>query len=157
MDHPEKPAKRKPQGHTHDERAAFGRRLASARKLKGLTIQGVADALTQKGYEITKGAVGHWETGTNLPDALWLSRLAKLYGTTLDALVWDESLSPAAIQVAVEYDHLPEQKQRDWRVLWLGFMTGHAPGGELLPPAPDRDGEPAGRQQSTDSRRTDDA
>lgn len=102
-----------------------------------MTLDGAAKALTARGYSITKQGVGHWESGRNVPDALWLSRLAKLYGTTLDALVWDYSLSPSAMKVAVEYDHLPSQKQSDWRLLWLGFISGTAPGGEALPLPPD--------------------
>lgn len=105
-----------------DERRALGRRLASARNLAGYTIDETAQALTGRGYSITKQAVGHWETGKNVPDALWLRRLAKLYGTTLDALVWDEAISTEAIQFAVQYDALNEKQKRTFRAMWLAYF-----------------------------------
>lgn len=107
-----------------DERRALGRRLASARNLAGYTIDQVAAALTERGHEISKQGVGHWETGKNVPDALWLRRLAKLYGTTLDALVWDEAISMEAIQVAVQYDALTEAQKKSFNYVWLAFVQG---------------------------------
>jgi transcriptional regulator with XRE-family HTH domain len=119
-----------------DERKALGQRMAAARKLAGFTLEGAAKALTESGRPITKQAVGHWESGRNLPDALWLRRLAKLYDTSVDAMLWAESLSPEAMKIAVEYDHLTDAQRSAWRLLWLGYITRAAEGGELLPPAP---------------------
>jgi transcriptional regulator with XRE-family HTH domain len=102
--------------------ARLGRRLASARNLAGYTIDEAAQALTGRGYSITKQAVGHWETGKNVPDALWLRRLAKLYGSTLDALVWDEAISMEAIQFAVQYDALTRRNRRKFRAMWLAYF-----------------------------------
>lgn len=107
-----------------DERKALGRRLASARNLAGFTIDQTAKAMTDRGHPITKQAVGHWETGKNVPDALWLRRLAKLYSTTLDALVWDEAISMEAIQVAVQYDALSEAQKKSFAYVWLAFVQG---------------------------------
>lgn len=109
--------------HAEEDRKALGRRLAAARKIAGFpSLQSVADRLTELGYPIGKAAVGHWETGTNLPDAIWLRRLAKLYNTTLDALVWDDSISIEAIQVAAEFDGLTDEQKRGFRALWMAFF-----------------------------------
>jgi hypothetical protein len=70
----------------------------------------------------TRAAIGAWETGRNVPDALWLRRLAKLYGSTLDALVWDEAISMEAIQFAVRYDALNERQKRTFRTLWTAYI-----------------------------------
>lgn len=128
--------------HAEADRKALGRRLASARNLASLTIDGAARALTALGYPITKQAVGHWESGRNVPDALWLKRLAKLYKTTLDALVWDDALTIEAIQIAAQYDGLTERQKNTWRALWMAYITDAAKGGEDLPMAPESTTEP---------------
>jgi transcriptional regulator with XRE-family HTH domain len=122
--------------HPEEERKALGRRLKSARTLAELTLDQAAAQLTDLGYPIIKQTISAWETGRNLPDALWLKRLAKLYGTTLDALVWDDSLTIEAIQLAAQFDSLNEEKQRTLRVLWQAYVADAAMGGEALPPAP---------------------
>ena len=133
--------------HEEDERKALGARLAAARKLAGFTMEAAAKALTAKGYPISKQGVGHWESGRNIPDAIWLRRLAKLYSSTLDALVWDDALTMDAIQVAASYDSLNEEQKRTWRLLWLGFISGAAPGGESLPLPPDPPAAPPNPSQ----------
>lgn len=141
-------------------RVGFGLRLKAAREGKSLTQQDVATR-----FGVNKATVSAWETGRGAPDAFVLRQLAKLYDVSADALLWEESLSPDAMKIATEYDHLPEKKKRDWSVLWLGFITGSAPGGERLPLAPgvaepeapygddDREDELARRVIDTSSRR----
>jgi transcriptional regulator with XRE-family HTH domain len=107
---------------SQDDRKALGARLASARKLAGLTMEEAARRLTERGYPISKQGLGHWESGRNLPDALWLRRLAKLYGTTLDALVWDEAISMEAIRFAAQYDGLSERQRRTFKAMWLAYF-----------------------------------
>jgi transcriptional regulator with XRE-family HTH domain len=127
--------------HEEDERKALGARLASARKLASLTMEEAAQVLTHKGYPITKQGVGHWESGRNVPDAIWLRRLAKLYNTTLDALVWDDALSMEAIQFASEFDGLSENQKRVLRALWTAYITEAVTDArveEHLPPTPDK-------------------
>jgi transcriptional regulator with XRE-family HTH domain len=124
--------------HPEEERKALGRRLKSARTLADLTLESAAHRLTALGHPISKQTIGAWETGRNLPDALWLKRLAKLYGTTLDALVWDDALTIEAIQLAAQFDSLKDSQQRTLRTLWHAFIADAAMGGEALPPAPAR-------------------
>lgn len=112
--------------HDEKERKALGRRLAAARTLAGFTMEGAAKALTGLGYPVSKAGVGHWETGRNLPDALWLKRLAKLYNSTLDALVWDESVTMEAMQIAVQFDSLNESEKGRLRILWDGYVRAAA-------------------------------
>lgn len=109
--------------HSEEDRKALGKRLGAARTLKSFTIDAAAKKLTELGYPITKQALGHWETGRNVPDAIWLRRLAKLYGTTLDALVWDDSLTIEATQFAAEFDSLNEKQKKRFDVVWLAFMA----------------------------------
>ena len=109
--------------HEDEDRKALGKRLAAARTLAGLTIAGAADALRKKGYPITKQGLGHWETGRNVPDAIWLRRLAKLYGSTLDALVWDDAITMEAMQVASEFDSLSAAQKRTFRAVWTAYVS----------------------------------
>jgi transcriptional regulator with XRE-family HTH domain len=116
-------AKRKPTPIQDDpelqqERKRIGARLRVARHEAGHTLDSAADALTKAGYAISKGAIGHWETGVNMPDVHWLQRLAKLYQTTIDALIWDDAISVAAIQIAKQYDSLPAPERAGARGVW---------------------------------------
>jgi transcriptional regulator with XRE-family HTH domain len=115
-------------------RQGFGLRLKAAREAKKLTQHQVAER-----FSVNKATVSAWETGRGAPDAFVLAALAKLYDVSADALLWEASLSPDAMKIATEYDHLPSQKQADWRLLWLGFISGHSVAGENLPLAPDDD------------------
>lgn len=109
--------------HPEEDRKALGRRLAAARQLAGFgTIESAAAAMTEKGYPISKAGLGAWESGRNLPDALWLRRLAKLYRSTLDALVWDDALTIEAIQFAAQYDGLTERQKRTFKAMWLAYF-----------------------------------
>lgn len=135
--------------HPEDERKALGQRLASARKLAGFSsIESAAQALTAKGYPITKPGLGAWEAGRNLPDALWLRRLAKLYGTTLDALVWDDAITIEAIRFAAQYDGLSEKQRRAFKAMWLAYFEQAKTDAEVeehLPSAPSSTHEPQHR------------
>lgn len=117
--------------HTDEERKALGKRLSASRNLAGLTIDGAAKKLTDLGYQITKQALGHWETGRNVPDAIWLRRLAKLYNTTMDALSWDDSLTIEAMQIAAEFDSLTEKQKSAFKIMWLGYATRAATDAEV--------------------------
>lgn len=77
--------KKKLPAHSDAEKAALGTRLADARKLAGFTLDGVASEL-----QLVKQTVSAWENGRNIPDALTLRRLARLYQTSADKLVGSE-------------------------------------------------------------------
>lgn len=108
------------------EREQIGHRLRLARKAAGHTIDSAAKALTDRGYPISKGGVGHWETGINMPDVHWLQRLARLYEITIDALVWDNGLSVQAVRIARQYENLLPEKRAAWQQHWAGFLAGAA-------------------------------
>lgn len=73
--------------HDVDQKKALGARLRFARKEAGYTLESAAKALTNSGFKSGKAAVGHWETGVNVPDALILRELSKMYGVSVDALL----------------------------------------------------------------------
>lgn len=80
--------------HPEDERQALGTLLASARDEAGFSLSSAAQELTDRGYPIHKATIGAWEKGRNLPDALWLRRLARLYDRTIDSLLAQEPPPP---------------------------------------------------------------
>lgn len=84
-----------------------GRRLRNARAAKGLSLQQVADHLGIK----ARATVGHWETGHNPVDLNKLYRLARLYGTTVPALV-TESVSAADALAILQRELAPAGEGR---------------------------------------------
>lgn len=119
-------------------RKGFGLRLQAARK--GAKRRDGGTGYTQEEvaamFDVNKATVSAWETGRGAPDAYVLRSLAKLYNVSSDALLWEDSLSPEAMEIAAEFDHLDDTTRRAWRLVWLGFVARAAEGGELLPPAP---------------------
>jgi transcriptional regulator with XRE-family HTH domain len=138
----EEPARTAARQRQAAEQRELGTRLKGARVQAGHTLESAAQALTNQGHKIGKAGVGHWETGTNLPDALMLRRLAKLYDTTPDALLWENAVSMAAMKFAAKYDALTEEQKRTLDFVWMSFVESGAPGGEALPPAPSPDPMP---------------
>lgn len=81
----------------------LGERLCAARLECELTQ---AEAAEQIG--ITKAALSAWEVGRNLPDSLMLGKIARVYETTADALLWG-GLAPnkelvEAMRIAIRSD-----------------------------------------------------
>jgi transcriptional regulator with XRE-family HTH domain len=70
--------------------AAVGKRLASHRRAVGMSTLAVAKEL-----ELSKGAVNHWELGKNPVGLDKLFRMARMYRTTVVALVAGDELSNA--------------------------------------------------------------
>lgn len=66
----------------------YGERLRKLRKAKGLTQQDVADKL-----KLAKSTISQYESETNEPDAETFSKLAVLYGASIDYIVVGETLS----------------------------------------------------------------
>ena len=102
-------------------REGFGMRLKAAREAKDLTQQQVADK-----FDVKKATVSAWENGVGVPDALRLRQLAKLYGVSADALLWENALSNEAMQVAADFDSLNESQRKTFRAVWLAFIQNAA-------------------------------
>lgn len=107
-------------------RRGLGLRLASARKDKKFTQDDVAVK-----FSVNKATVSAWETGRGVPDALTLRALAKLYGTSADALLWEDSLTPEAMQFAAEFDSLNEVQKRTLHAMWMAYIRESATDGEV--------------------------
>ena len=104
-----------------DDRHALGRRLAAARELKDLTQKHVADAVG-----VEKATVSSWESGRNMPNPFALRALAKIYGQSVDALLWDGALSAEALMIAARFDSLTDAQQKKLEALWMAFITESA-------------------------------
>lgn len=99
-------------------RRGFGMRLKAARTHAKFTQQEVADL-----FEVKKATVSAWEQGGGDPGVFKLRRLAKLYNVSADALLWDDSLTNDALQVAAQFDALTETQKRAFRVAWTTFVA----------------------------------
>lgn len=84
------------------ERKELGAHLKKVREAAGYTLRSAADELTERGHAIGFGAIGAWEDGRNVPNALWISRLARLYGVPVDALFSEEKVSVEVIRLAAQ-------------------------------------------------------
>jgi transcriptional regulator with XRE-family HTH domain len=93
-----------------------GLRVKAARELKHI---GVADAAREAGLSIDD--LARIEGGQLEPGIFVLAKLAKLYGQSIDALVWDVALSPEALEFAAEFDNLPGQQRDAMRAMMLAF------------------------------------
>lgn len=98
-------------------RLGVGLRLRAARKGKRLTQDDVADH-----YGVKKATVSAWETGRGDPGVYRLLELCELYGVPADAILQEDSLTPDAMKVAVEFDSLNDEKQRLFRTLWMAYL-----------------------------------
>jgi len=99
------------------EQAALGQRFKTLRTVKHLTQQQVADRMA-----VTKATVSAWETGRNMPDPFALRHLAKMYEVSVDALLWDDSLSPDAMKFAAQYDNLSGRSRSIFEAMWLAYF-----------------------------------
>lgn len=92
-------------------------RLAAAREMKRLTQEQVGSR-----FGVGKGTVSAWETGRGDPGVFRLRELAKLYGVSADALLWDSAPSVEAMQFAAQFDGLSDRQQRAFRAMWLAYF-----------------------------------
>lgn len=116
------------------DRKALGSRLKAARNAVGLTLAAAAIELSEQGIPAIKQTVNSWEKGVNVPDALVLKKLAKLYNQSADALLWENALSIEALQFAAEYDALTETQKRTLRAIWMAYVTQGNDAATLPPP-----------------------
>lgn len=91
----------------------MGRRIADARAAKGLSTQGLATKM-----EISKGAVGHWETGKNAIRAPELGQLCQILGVSADELLFGVRRWPFSM---IDFDAVAGLDQRE-RGLLEGAM-----------------------------------
>jgi transcriptional regulator with XRE-family HTH domain len=114
------------------EKAALGRRLAEARDLAGLTQPTVALMLRNEGHKVTKQAVSAWEKGRNVPDALVLRQLARLYDASTDALLGLQPHSAQAERLAVVFDSLSLPQREGFLEVCGPFLEKYARGADLF-------------------------
>lgn len=65
-----------------DQRLAQAERLVQLRRNKGLTAEQLAQAMTEAGARVSRGAISNWERGTNGIVSSKLPTLARLLGCT---------------------------------------------------------------------------
>lgn len=127
---------------TQDERRAdpvrqgVGLRLKAARESAGLSQIDVAQH-----FGVNKATVSAWETGIGDPGVYKLRQLSKLYRVASDALLWEDSLSPSAMQMAAEFDALTEKQRSLFRAMWMAFVAEAASDekvGNHIPPVPQK-------------------
>jgi transcriptional regulator with XRE-family HTH domain len=104
-----------------DRKKGIALRLKSSREGALLSLIEVG-----KGVGATPDQVEQWERGDVLPDALQVRELAKLYNVSVDGLLWEDSLSPEAMQLAVEFDSLSEKQKRMLSAMWMAFIRESA-------------------------------
>lgn len=98
-------------------RRGVGMRLASARAGKKLTQDDVAIR-----FSVNKATVSAWETGRGDPGIYRLRELSKLYDIPTDAVLWEDSLTPEAMKVAVQFDSLNEKQKRTFYAMWMAYV-----------------------------------
>lgn len=104
---------------TVDEvRAGIAMRLKAAREAADMTQDAVASR-----FCINKATVSAWETGRGDPGLVRLRELAKLYRVSADAILWENSLTNEAMQLAAQFDGLSDRKQKTLRTLWMAFLA----------------------------------
>lgn len=67
----------------------FGKRLASARKMIGMSLQNLADSLINTGFSITKQSLSKYEQGIMKPDSSMLIALANILNVTVDFFYYE--------------------------------------------------------------------
>lgn len=103
----------------------LGARLRRAREAMKFSLADVAREMGR-----SRQAVHQWEAGLSQPTAIQLGVLMRVYCTTADRLLSGSSeaaFSAQAAALAREYDLLPADLQRQWRLLWQVFAKHGAP------------------------------
>ena len=67
---------------------SVGQRIRNLRKEKGLTMVELGRLI-----DAPQSAISNWESDVNLPNVSRLSKLAKLFGITVEELIGDETLN----------------------------------------------------------------
>lgn len=130
--------------HDPQDKKDLGKRLAACREMSHLKQEGAAEALG-----ITKAAISAWETGRNMPDALMLKKLAKLYSVSADAILWENSLSMESMRFAAQFDSLSESQKTTLATVLMAFVHEGVSDGRVesaygAAQRRERDAEPSG-------------
>lgn len=67
---------------------SVGQRIRNLRKEKGLTMVELGRLI-----DAPQSAISNWESDVNLPNVSRLSKLAKLFGITVEELIGDETMN----------------------------------------------------------------
>lgn len=105
--------------HVHDpeDKKSLGKRLAACREVRGWKQEFAAKQLG-----VTKAALSAWETGRNMPDALFLKKIAKLYDVSVDAVLWENALSHDSMRFAAQFDGLSEKQRQTLNTVLMAFV-----------------------------------
>lgn len=117
----------------------LGRRLAEARKLRGLTQEDVADAAG-----VTGSTVSQWESGGVTPTLINLVAANTVLRVRLDWLFYGVGdLSAEAVEFAERFEHAtPEDRERMKAAVLLALPPPTA-----TTASPFRSGEPSSRKR----------
>lgn len=99
-----------------EARIDLAQRLQSTRVAKRMTLEAAA-----KCAGIPAAELADIESGAREPSVWVMGDLAKCYGYTVDALLWDSALSPEAMEFAADYDHMQPAQQAAVRTIVLAF------------------------------------
>ncbi len=95
----------------------LGKKIADARKEKGWSQEALAEKLN-----VSPQAVSKWETSVSCPDISLLPQLAKLFDTTVDALLSEEDAPAPVVQL------VPAESRRPIEQLTLRIKVESAEG-----------------------------
>ncbi len=98
---------------------SFGQRFSEKRRERGLTQEQVAEKLS-----VSAQAVSKWENDISMPDISLLSDIAKLFDTTIDALLNDEERKPEA-------SYIPPEKRKDINDMLLKIVVNSQKGDKV--------------------------
>lgn len=112
--HPGEPVR---SGHVDLDQAGLADRLRAVRVAKKFEVEEVASACG-----ITTDQLRAIEAGEQEPSIWVLRPMALKYGYSVDALVWQDAVSPEAMRYAAAFDHLDDAKKRALETFWLTFI-----------------------------------
>jgi transcriptional regulator with XRE-family HTH domain len=79
----------------------LGARIRRLRGARGMTLDQLALACSPYGRQVSRGMVQHWETGQHAPSLANFAALARVFGLSMDALLYGED---EAARIAAERD-----------------------------------------------------
>lgn len=103
--------------HDIKDKKSLGQRLAACREIKGWKQDFAAREIG-----VTKAALSAWETGRNMPDALFLKKIAKLYEVSVDSILWENPVSNEGMQFAAQFDSLTERQRSTLKTVLMAFV-----------------------------------